>query len=242
MALDTLTHPRTQDAASLSKVPSAATVSFARFVFDIGLMLCQRTMFARLLPDWPAAHPGLLLMGMTDSSPVGGTSWQNTSFVMVKGEDVAAVGRASIHLAHQRRDDADGDTEHEASLRQCMRDGMRTCMAPCCGLGSRRAGLGHKLHAIWHQVFLMTGTPPLLHRFCRAVSTWTVDLGVEASVNRVHPVPFDGAFPYLVRECADAPAGYWETPIDFSGSVVVYGGMHMTSKMMEGLLAASASC
>ena len=78
--------------------PCPGTVSHARFVFDLGLLMLQRHDFERLLGGGEAARP--LLFGMTDSSPVGGRNWQNTSFTLVRSGHVVEVlnGQADLWI------------------------------------------------------------------------------------------------------------------------------------------------
>lgn len=115
---------------------------------------------------------------------------------------------------------------------------MQHFMCTCAGLGSRRSGVGHKLHAVYHQLFMLTGRPPLLKDLCECIAAFTVDLGVEASMNKALPIPFDNMFPYFVVNDESLPDGYWQQEISLKHCLVVGGGMHMTSNMMKGMLSA----
>lgn len=220
------------------RVPSAATVSHARFCFDMALALCQRDLFKQWLGDANAEKP--LLLGMTDSSPVGRHNWQNTSFAVVLAADLVNVGRAAARLATLRRDDDLVQTDDEQEAIKTMKAGIAEFMCTCAALGSKRAGLPHKLHAILHQCFVITGTPPLLQSFCSSIAAWTTDLGVESSISQAPPMPFDRIFPYFCRPAEDGEVqeGYWETQIDLRNALPIGGGLHFASNMMKGMLAA----
>ena len=105
-------------------------------------------------------------------------------------EDLLTVGRAARQLAGRRRDDPSADSDEDVAAREAMQSGMQHFICPCVGLGSKRASLGHKVHAVWHQVFMITGTPTLLQRFCASIAAWTVDLEVESAFNTVLVVSF----------------------------------------------------
>ena len=158
--------------------------------FYMALCMLQREYFSGLIDR----GDGFVLLGMTDSSPIGNYNWQNTSFEVIKGQELRDCGRAAQYLAGHRREDDILMSDEEAHQ---MRSGICEFQCSCAALGSRRAALGHKLHAILHQCFMMTGSPASLKDLCHRITTWTVDLGVESNIPKFQPVPFSVAFPYF---------------------------------------------
>jgi hypothetical protein len=195
-------------------VPSASTICHARFCCDMTLLLSQRALFASICGIDREHSP--LLLAMTDSSPQGRYNWQNTLFSLIKAEDLLDVGRSAVQLVRLRVDCRENVETSDAELGclSALASKIRNFYCTCAALGSRRASLGHKLHAILHQCFMMTGTPPLLQKVCASIASWTVDLGVESLVNTTQPVGFDEVFPYFCQtavEDEDIPSSYWQT-------------------------------
>ena len=169
-------------------VPSPSTVSHARFCFDMALLLYQRDMFTKMFQE---LGPRPCLLGMTDSSPMGQYNWQNTSFQMIKGSLLRQFGQTARRLASRVRATAADCTEDDERDIQFLESAARKFTCTCTGLGTKQAGLGHKQHAVWHQLFMMTGTPQLLRRVSGCVEVWTVDLGVESKMNNAAPASFE---------------------------------------------------
>lgn len=105
-------------------VPSASTVSHARFTFDMGLLLCQRIRFTRMLHGECMPRP--VLFGMTDSSPIGGMNWQNTSFYLVGGDRLLQVASAAVELVRLRGDGLSCERFDE-EVRVCL-DAAHVCV------------------------------------------------------------------------------------------------------------------
>ena len=191
-----------------------------------------------------------MLMGMTDSSPQGGINWQLTSFTYVSSSAFLPVVVASRLLrkrfwlsglsSQDSQADLQPEVDDEAACATLWTELQWLALTPA-GLGSRRQSVQHKLHAILHQLFLVSGSPAQLAALCKRISVWTLDLGVEASITKVPPSSFSSVFPYFLPLVAPQDSEEaWEAAhnesIHFSGAVVIGGFMHIVSNMVKGFL------
>ena len=127
-------------------------------------------------------------------------------------------------------------SEAEQAAIDTLTSQMEHFLCICVALGSRKAGLAHKFHAVVHQCYMMTGRPLVLRELLFCIASWTVDLGVESGLNNVEPIAFETLFPYFVDHNEDMADEEWSAEMDLGGSLMLAGGMHVSSNMMKGLL------
>ena len=85
----------------------------------------------------------------------------------------------------------------------------------------------------------MTGGPLLFQQIGVCVSTWTVDLGVESGIHKIKSCSFRDAFPYLSNDGnEDVGPEHLGTKLSMEGSIVIGGGLRLTSNTMKGMLLA----
>ena len=128
-------------------LPSAATMSRHKFIFDIVWMKTMAD-FHRCIVDDDA-----LLFGMMDSSPQGGRNWLMSEYSGLRGRDLLDAARAAQAMAELanapvRPDDLQWQLRVNADV---LKDAFFTHVLPPSGLGSRHGSAAHKCHTWLHQ-------------------------------------------------------------------------------------------
>eukprot|EP00959_Pyramimonas_sp_CCMP1952_P093788 1962459-Pyramimonas_sp.AAC.1 len=72
----------------------------------------------------------------------------------------------------------DAELERMSEMRKCIK---KVHCVPT-GSGTRRASLGHKMHCLYHQLFLNASSLSSLRWCCTCVVSCTADQGTEAGI------------------------------------------------------------
>ena len=130
------------------------------------------------------------------------------------------------------------------AAQQSLREHLVRIAATPAALGSKRQGLSHKVHAVLHQLYLLSGDPWRLGALAKCVRAWIVDMGAELGIgSRIAArTTFGKQFPYLSCLAQSAHASHTtedsilqsdQVSLDMSGSLVIPGLMHMISNMVK---------
>ena len=131
-------------------LPSAATMTRARFYLDVAWMLQMSQFHSRLISE------GACLYGMLDSSPQGGRNWLMTEYSGIHGGSLieaagSAHSMALLALAGaEEEDEARGISWNMRKHARLVRDSCFAHILPPAGLGARHASAAHKAHAWLH--------------------------------------------------------------------------------------------
>ena len=166
-----------------SDMPSPATLSRARLTVDCGYMRwCQKRV----------RQPSLVVpFLLCDSSPQANKDWVLAECRLLTKEVAIKVFRA-VQLLFETKDESD-PTVDRAALFAIVDEGCARHMYPPGAVGSRRASLLHKLHAVLHSMRLEMGSWAAVKAWASEVFSFTTDAGVEkglAGVTSPHLAEF----------------------------------------------------
>jgi hypothetical protein len=137
---------------------------------------------------------------MVDSSPQAGVNWLMITQTVISGVTEAAVLAWQLQQL-MRFEQLEGSEHNRTTLSQALEETITARISqhtsPPVGLASGRADVFHELHALYHALFLETGSPDLLAHKLAAVTSVTTDLGTESHFTQVPPAPLSAWFPYL---------------------------------------------
>ena len=189
---------------NLLPLPSHSVLSQASFYLDMALMLRMREKhhehFASL------KNVGALYL-MADSSPQGHTNWLMLQYFRIGQHDLLPCANAARELTNaalriQRCQETQmAITEDDLEMERCqslvLTTGIQKHPMVPVGLGSARADIWHELRAMYHAMYLETGSASLLAAMAQSVTAVVSDRGTEAGIPQTHPVPFNMFFPHL---------------------------------------------
>eukprot|EP00959_Pyramimonas_sp_CCMP1952_P170805 3569185-Pyramimonas_sp.AAC.1 len=136
-----------------------------------------------------------------------------------------------------RRNDKVVATDAELERMSDMRKLIKKVYCVPTGLGTRRASLGHKMHCLYHQLFLNTSSLSCLRWYCACVVSCTTDQGTEASICGAPPVRFQNVFPYFNPGIVDGEEDSdLDLPFGLQGSLQIPGGIHIIHNATKGCL------
>eukprot|EP00969_Alexandrium_andersonii_P277991 12288295-Alexandrium_andersonii.AAC.1 len=153
------------------------------------------------------------------------------------------------------------DMARESQLADELRNLIhRHAFAPV-GLGSARADLAHEAAALFHSMFLETGTPKRLASLLQSAVSVTSDKGTEAGFSKMPAVLFSEYFPYFAQfSFANDGAGtgaddssdggsdaggdalaavgedYGDAPLHVHQAVQISGALHVLSNAVKSML------
>ena len=110
-------------------------------------------------------------------------------------------------------------------------------MPPAC-IGSRRAGVPHKLHAYYHSYWNETGSWSLLRAVIRSIVAVTTDQGTEFGFCTAPPINIPTFFPHLWDMDEDAAA----EPISLNHALQVPGALHVLDNIVKHLCGCLFAC
>ena len=156
----------------VERLPSASTISRSRFPFDCSWQLWwQRHMQESFSKE------GVFTMLMVDATPMFGREWllacYETCLDIEKQTQCMHSLFAVWNAAREGRLEQDGV---EAAMDMWA---MEEHICVPTGLGSARASLPHKIHALLHMLALDCGSWPLVSQYCDSVAVITSDMGTE---------------------------------------------------------------
>jgi hypothetical protein len=190
---------------------------------------------------------------MVDSSPQAGVNW-----LMITHTVITSVTKAAV-MAWEFQSMMEESENYQAA--EALQDTIASLISchtlPPVGLASGRADVLHETHALYHALFLETGTPELLSRKLDVLTSITTDLGTESHFAQVPPAPFSAWFPHigtrtedqlrfepdadiqttLVAEQQPTPTVAVADPlISLQRALPIAGGLHMISNATKSML------
>lgn len=206
-------------------MPAPATMSRARLYVDVGFMLYKQAYFSRLLGERQLP----VVYGLVDSSPQGGRNWELTQIDYIAGADLLECVDFARQLALHEVDSLEECPEHER-LRSRVAALISRHVLPPTALGTRKAGLASKLHAVCHSIRLECPDWHTASQFCKSFCSLTSDMGTEMDLNAVQGLDVSSAFPYwcsvhMQADDDDDIGGASElgTRMSFAGSLYIPG-------------------
>ena len=144
------------------------------------------------LASQPVRQPSLVVpFLLCDSSPQANKDWVLAECRLLTKEVAIKVFRA-VQLLFETKDESD-PTVDRAALFAIVDEGCARHMYPPGAVGSRRASLLHKLHAVLHSMRLEMGSWAAVKAWASEVFSFTTDAGVEkglAGVTSPHLAEF----------------------------------------------------
>ena len=159
-----------------------------------------------------------------DASPKGGVDWIMSGATIMKVSDLVSAFRQANALCYEVDEAATAIIVEELASKLQIHQGVPAAV------GSGRAGLKYKMHAVAHSMRLQTESWSSVVKLLNATWSWTGDLGVEASVTKFH-MRIDALFPWANGDIggSDGAGGDDGGVADFEyqaepGEHVVHGG------------------
>ena len=211
----------------LLRAPSASSVSRWRLAIEVGFMFFMRQMFAAsadvavrcLLTDSsPQRGFDWLLTETYTLAPADFEQWCRATWGLARTlQKATKLGRAleedgGGHDVQQLQSDLDS-VQQERLVLQTMLD---TCSSvwgrpsqppldvhihPPGALGSQRAQLVHKIHALLRVLLLEVGTWPAVSRYLATVRGVCTDFGTESGLADVQDIDVTDMFPWCAETC-----------------------------------------
>ena len=122
---------------------------------------------------------------LCDSSPQAGRDWVMTEYKMLSTEHAVAVFEAVKQLFQIKKGESTGCKPEGAESFNTIDAGCSSHMFPPGAVGSRRASLLHKLHAVLHSMRMDLGSWNEVKDFCDDIVAFTTDAGVESGLAKV---------------------------------------------------------
>ena len=238
---------------ALQSLPHVSSVSRGRLAVDVGMMLAMSDLNARLR----GSNTFVTRVLLADSSPQRGWDWLLSEYHTLHGgegmklislawqvatlqeeeracprQDVSACSHEQSQLERQISQILQGSGTFASSLRP-----VDSHICPPTAVGSRRASLIHKIHALLHALLLENSLFSGLQVFLLQVRAVTTDFGVESGFADAADVPLHELFPYMLDvdfwspdEAADnveLSAGQQVLPYLFQEALQIPGCLHI---------------
>ena len=194
----------------IHQLPSVSTISKGRAAVDVGFMLWMREVTANT--SQKEGNSFLIRTLLTDSSPQKKFDWLLTEYHTFSGNNVVEVLKLVWQLAKNRGSEEpvvaaerkalqgkleillEKKTSHDVWAPQCF--DQHIC--PPVAIGSRRASLTHKVHALLHSLLLEVSLFSGLRKFLQTVRSVTTDFGIESGMAEARNVQLKHLFHYMV--------------------------------------------
>ena len=238
-------HPR-----HAPKIPSASSITRARFILDVALMLFNRERNCKEIDR----QQETIRFAMVDSSVQGHYNLELLRVVSVDSSEVVELFLdAQQCLTESERFTSDVfagrvdpvvwllymEAEEQRMLN--MNSRMRLDLFPAVALGNQQ--LYHKFHAVAHSLFLETGSAGSLALYSSQISAFCTDQGPEFALPKIPAVPIQSLFGFLKPGDADTDWADWapamrdfgegdrdaltEPCVNFSRATAIAGLLHI---------------
>lgn len=180
--------------------PSAPTISRHRMTLHLGFCKWLQSVNDSL------AQSGFCRWATVDTSPQGGIDWVLMGSASVGNDDLRVAFELSVGLCHAAR-----DREKEREAMSALAPQLQLQQGVPTGVGSGRASLQHKVHALAHAERLRQVSWQRVAQAFNSTITFTGDLGVECKI-----VGFRMCLKALMGDWIEkAPGGACEEEFEF---------------------------
>ena len=206
------------------RIPSRTSLYRHRLTVHIGLCRWLAASCLPILLD----EEGFCRWGTLDASPQGAWDWVLSGATLVAGSQLRRCFEDANQLIALGRSDTAAEEDNISQqhvLARQLAESLCVVQGTPAAVGSGRAGLLHKVHALAHSTRLSAPDWKSTCDMLNGTLTWTADLGVESGLNS-----FKGNVCTLFGDWAKAEAlpdnfaqMEHEAPFDFQDAVPVGG-------------------
>lgn len=185
-------------------IPSSTTLYRHRLTLHLAYCAWVAEVQEDMLSD-----DGCVRYTTLDASPQGGYDWLLFGSTTIRTRELPRAFRMANELC-----DPGLTEEREREIVHFLAPLLQIRQAPPVALGSGRASLKHKTHAVLHGERLCSKSWQSAIQAVHSTLTWTGDLGTESGIIDVH-CRFRSLFPWALRQVAPAGGELPEARFDF---------------------------